>query len=131
MSNSSSSPIGFWTARKAESDSRKRRLFEASEALHAKHVKVGDFYNRPAPFPKSLSHLLPLPGSGSVNATIGFEIMGSAMIDNIKDALAMVTMAGAANGGIVIDSYQVANLGMTFAGDRPDSAGASDQRRTE
>ena len=32
-------------ARKGESDSRKKRLFEASAALQAKHVKVGDFYN--------------------------------------------------------------------------------------
>ena len=32
-------------ARKAESDSRKRRLLEASAALHAKHVKIGDFDN--------------------------------------------------------------------------------------
>ena len=103
-------------ARKAESDSRKRRLFEASEALHAKHVKVGDFYNSPCPFPKIVESFAALCREADLyGATIGFEIMGSAMIDNIKDALAMVTMAGAANGGIVIDSYQVANLGMTFA----------------
>src|SRR5262245_56624665 len=39
-------------ARKAESDSRKRRLLEASQALHAKHVKVGDFYNTLCPMPR-------------------------------------------------------------------------------
>ena len=47
-------------------------------------------------------------------ATIGFEIMGCAMIDNIKDAVSMVRTAGAKNGGLVIDIYQVANLGMTY-----------------
>ena len=36
-------------------------------------------------------------------ATIGFEIMGCAMIDNIKDALTMVETANAENGGVIID----------------------------
>jgi len=40
--------------------------------------------------------------------------MGCAMIDNIKDALTMVETAGAKNGGLIIDIYQVANLGMTY-----------------
>ncbi len=35
--------------RKSESDSRKMRLLEASAALQAKHVKIGDFYNSPCP----------------------------------------------------------------------------------
>src|ERR1041385_7581182 len=39
-------------ARKAESDSRKRRLLEASAALQAKHVKIGDFYNTACPMPR-------------------------------------------------------------------------------
>jgi hypothetical protein len=39
-------------ARKSESDSRKRRLLAASEALHAKHIKVGDFYNTACPMPR-------------------------------------------------------------------------------
>jgi len=36
------------------------------------------------------------------------------MIDNIKDALTMVETAGVKNGGLIIDIYQVANLGMTY-----------------
>ena len=102
-------------ARKSESDSRKRRLLEASEALHAKHVKVGDFYNSSCPFPKIVESFAALcKEADNYGATIGFEIMGCAMIDNIKDAIDMVTMAGAKNGGIIIDIYQVANLGMTY-----------------
>ncbi len=37
--------------RKSESDSWKRRLLEAAEVLHAKHIKVGDFYNLPYSMP--------------------------------------------------------------------------------
>jgi sugar phosphate isomerase/epimerase len=102
-------------ARKAESDSRKRRLFEASEALHAKHVKVGDFYNETRAMPHLVEAFAALcKEAENYGATIGFEIMGSAMIDNLKDALTMVQTAGAKNGGLVIDIYQVANLGMTY-----------------
>jgi sugar phosphate isomerase/epimerase len=102
-------------ARKSESDSRKRRLFEASEALHAKHVKVGDFYNSAVPMPNIIEAFAALcKDAENYGATIGFEIMGCAMIDNIKDAITMVRTAGVNNGGLIIDIYQVTNLGMTY-----------------
>ncbi len=47
-------------------------------------------------------------------ATIGFEIMGSAIINNLPNAITMVETAGAENGGLVLDIYQVANLGMKY-----------------
>lgn len=102
-------------ARKAESDSRRKRLLEASEALHAKHVKVGDFYNSSRPMPRLIEAFAALcEEAEKYGATIGFEIMGCAMIDNIQDAITMVEAAGAKNGGLIIDIYQVANLGMTY-----------------
>jgi sugar phosphate isomerase/epimerase len=102
-------------ARKAESDSRKKRLFEASEILQAKHVKVGDFYNSPCPMPRIIESFAALCSEAeNYGATIGFEIMGCAMIDNIQDAITMVETSGAKNGGLIIDIYQVANLGMTY-----------------
>ena len=77
--------------RKAESDSRKRRLLEASQALGAKHVKVGDFYNSPCSLPQTVEAFAKLCAEAEeYGARIGFEIMGCAMIDNIKDAAAMV-----------------------------------------
>jgi sugar phosphate isomerase/epimerase len=102
-------------ARKAESDSRRKRLFEASEILHAKHVKVGDFYNSACSMPNLIESFAALCAEAEkYGATIGFEIMGCAMIDNIKDAVTMVETAGANNGGLIIDIYQVANQGWTF-----------------
>jgi sugar phosphate isomerase/epimerase len=103
-------------ARRAESDSRKKRLFEASEILHAKHVKVGDFYNSTCPMPRIVEAFAALCAEAEkYGASIGFEIMGCAMIDNIRDALTMVETAGAKNGGLIIDIYQVANLGLPSA----------------
>lgn len=102
-------------ARKSESDSRKNRLFEASEALRAKHVKVGDFYNEICPMPRVIDAFAKLcKDAENYGATIGFEIMGCAMIDNIRDALTMVETAGAKNGGLILDIYQVANLGLAY-----------------
>jgi sugar phosphate isomerase/epimerase len=102
-------------ARKSEADSRKKRLFEASEILHAKHVKVGDFYNSICPMPHVIESFATLCAEAeNYGATIGFEIMGCAMIDTVKDAITMVETAEAKNGGLIIDIYQVANLGMTF-----------------
>jgi sugar phosphate isomerase/epimerase len=47
-------------------------------------------------------------------ATIGFEFMASAMIDNLKDSLTLVETAGAKNGGLILDIVHVVTLGMTY-----------------
>jgi sugar phosphate isomerase/epimerase len=103
-------------ARKGDSDNRKRRLLEASASLNAKHVKVGDFYNTPCPFPRIVEAFAALCGeAANYGATIGFEFMASSMLDNLKDALAMVEAAGAPNGGLVLDIVHVVNLGISHA----------------
>jgi sugar phosphate isomerase/epimerase len=102
-------------AKKAESDIRKQRLLEASAALHAKHIKVGDFANSACPMPQIIEAFAALCAEAeSYGATIGFEFMASAMIDNLKDALTMVETAGAKNGGLVLDIVHVVNLGITY-----------------
>ena len=102
-------------ARKAESDSRKRRLLEASAALHAKHIKVGDFYSSVCPMPRIVEAFAALcKEAEDYGATIGFEFMASAMLNNLKDSLTMVETAGAKNGGLVLDIVHVVNLGITY-----------------
>ena len=102
-------------ARKAESDSRKKRLLEASQALGAKHIKVGDFYSTACPMPRIVEAFAALcQEAEEYGATIGFEFMASAMIDNLADALAMVETADARNGGLVLDMVHVVSLGITY-----------------
>jgi sugar phosphate isomerase/epimerase len=102
-------------ARKAESDSRKKRLLEASEALQAKHVKIGDFYNTACPMPRIIEAFAALcKEAAEYGATIGFEFMASAMLDNLKDSLTLVETAGAKNGGLIVDIVHVVNLGITY-----------------
>jgi sugar phosphate isomerase/epimerase len=102
-------------ARKGESESRKKRLFEASAVLHARHVKIGDFYNSVVPMPVLVEAFAALcQNARQYGATIGFEVMGCAMIDNLPDAVSLVETAGATNGGLIIDIYQVVHQGWTF-----------------
>ena len=102
-------------ARKAESDSRKRRLLEASQALHAKHIKVGDFYSTACPLPRITEAFAALcEEAEDYGATIGFEFMASAVIDNLKDSLTLVETAGATNGGLILDMAHVVGLGITY-----------------
>ena len=102
-------------ARKEESDQRKRRLFEASAALHAKHVKVGDFYRCISPWERILDSFAGLCSEAEkFGATIGFEMMGGAMINNLKDAVSMVETVGAQNGGLILDIIQIMHLGIPY-----------------
>ena len=103
-------------ARRVESDNRRKRLFEASAALQAKHVKVGDFYNAVVPMPRLVEAFAGLcREAGQFGATIGFEVMGCSMIDNLPDAIRLVKSAGANNGGLILDIYQMVHQGWTFA----------------
>ncbi|MFC1960680.1 sugar phosphate isomerase/epimerase family protein [Chloroflexota bacterium] len=102
-------------ARKSESDSRKRRLLEASEVLQAKHIKIGDFYNTACPMPRIIEAFATLcKEAEDYGATIGFEFMASAMIGNLQDSLTLVETAGAKNGGIILDTAHVVDLGITY-----------------
>jgi sugar phosphate isomerase/epimerase len=101
--------------RKSDSDTRKRMLLDASAALGATHIKVGDFYNEKCPLPRVTEAFAVLcQEAEKYGATIGFEIMGCAVIDSLPDAIRMVTDAGAKNGGLILDIYQVVNQGWTY-----------------
>lgn len=102
-------------SRRAESDGRKRRLLEASAALGAKHVKIGDFYSTPYSMPQLVESFAALcKEAEDYGATIGFEFMVPAMLNTLEDSLEMVETAGAKNGGIILDIVHVANLGISY-----------------
>lgn len=101
-------------ARRKESDSRKRRLLEASAALEATHIKIGDFYNSVCPMSRVIDSFGDLcREADQFGAKIGFEIMDCAVVHTIADAMAMVRGAGARNCGLILDAVQVVNLGMS------------------
>ena len=101
-------------ARRHESDNRRKRLLEASQALNAKHVKIGDFYSSPYTLEGVVEAFGGLCAEADrYGATIGFEVMGSSMITNLREAMEVVLKTGAKNGGLIIDIVQVVHLGWT------------------
>jgi sugar phosphate isomerase/epimerase len=101
--------------RKKQSDVEKKKLLEAAAALRAKHLKVGDFDRTKTPMPRLIESFAELcADAAKYGATIGFELMPFAMIDTLKDALSMVEGAGAKNGGIILDTWHVAKLGIPY-----------------
>jgi sugar phosphate isomerase/epimerase len=101
--------------KKKQSDMERKKLLEAAAALDAKHVKVGDFDSTKTPMPQLIEAFAELClEAAKYGATIGFELMPFAMIDTLKDALIMVEGAAAKNGGIILDTWHVAKLGIPY-----------------
>ena len=101
--------------KKKQSDIERKKLLEASAALNAKHVKVGDFEHTECPMPRLIETFADLcADAAKYGATVGFELMPFSMIDTLKDALAMVEGAGAKNGGIILDLWHLAKLGTPY-----------------
>lgn len=102
-------------SRKNESDSRKKRLLEASQALCAKHIKIGDFYHPPCAMSRIIDSFGALCAEAEAyDATIGLEFMKYAAVSTLEDALKVVKAAGAKNGGLILDIVQVENIGIAF-----------------
>jgi sugar phosphate isomerase/epimerase len=102
-------------AKKQSSDRRKKMLLEASQALNAKHVKIGDFDHCSCAMPQIVESFAALCGEAQAyGATIGFEFMSCAMIDNLPDAIELVKTAAAPNGGLIVDIVQAVEIGIPF-----------------
>jgi sugar phosphate isomerase/epimerase len=101
--------------RKQASDQRKQSLFEAAEALGARHIKVGDFLQEQCSMPRLIDAFASLCAEAAQYGTrIGFELMPFAMIRTLEESLAMVKGADAANGGIVFDLWHIVKLGIPY-----------------
>lgn len=101
--------------RKTRSDIQKQKLLTAAEALGAAHIKVGDFYHETYSMSQVVDSFAALCADAAEHGTrVGFELMPFAMIDTLKDALAMIEGAGAKNGGIVFDLWHLVKLGIPY-----------------
>lgn len=99
--------------RRRRSDKRKKMLLTAAEVLQAKHVKVGDFAHEKCDFDRLVDSFARLCAEAAQHGTsIAFEPMGVAVLNTLQDSLRMVSDAGAKNGGIVLDIWQVVDCAM-------------------
>jgi sugar phosphate isomerase/epimerase len=101
--------------RKRQSDIRKKLLLDAAEVLGAHHVKVGDFFLEKVPLQHLIEAFAGLCAEAAERgAKIGFELMPFAMIHTLEDSLKLVEGAGAANGGICLDTWHIVKLKIPF-----------------
>jgi sugar phosphate isomerase/epimerase len=101
--------------RKERSNLQKHKLLDAAEALHAHHVKVGDFYHERFSMSRLIESFATLCGDAAKHGMkVGFEVMPFAMVDTLKDSLTMVRGAGAKNGGIAFDVWHLAKMRLPY-----------------
>jgi sugar phosphate isomerase/epimerase len=110
--------LGDWFTvgeEKKESEVRKKMLMEAAEILGARHIKVGDFFKKKTPMPRLIESFASLCAEAAQHGTrVVFELMPFAMIDSLQDSLAMVSGAGAKNGGIAFDLWHIVKLRIPY-----------------
>ena len=101
--------------RKRQSDATRQLLMTAAEALGARHIKVGDFFKEKCPMPRLVEGFAGLCREAAEHGTrILFELMPFANIDTLEGAIELVRSAGAANGGIILDTWHVVKLGIPY-----------------
>jgi sugar phosphate isomerase/epimerase len=101
--------------RRRASDEMRRMLLESAEALGARHIKVGDFFDSPVAMPKLIESFAELCREAADHGTrVAFEMMPFSVIHTLEDALMLVEGANAPNGGICIDLWHVVKLGVPY-----------------
>ncbi|HEY1237400.1 MAG TPA: sugar phosphate isomerase/epimerase [Solirubrobacterales bacterium] len=103
------------TEGRRESDELRDLLLEAAGALGAHHVKVGNIPGVPCELDKLTERYAELceHAKDQTDAVIAYEFMPfDVNVDNLDAALRVVEGAGAENGGLVIDTWHMAKLGI-------------------
>jgi sugar phosphate isomerase/epimerase len=98
------------------SDEQRKLLLDAAGALEAHHVKVGNIFGKPCEIPKLTERFGELCADAAqrTEAKIVYEFMPfDANVKDVDTAVEMVQGAGAANGGLVIDTWHMSKLGIT------------------
>ena len=101
--------------RRKASDRNRRLLFDAAAALGAHHVKVGNIPGTPCPLPQLTERFAELCADAAEqhDALIAYEFMPfDVNVHSVEAAVEVVGGAGAANGGIAVDTWHLAKLGI-------------------
>jgi sugar phosphate isomerase/epimerase len=101
--------------RRKASDRSRRLLFDAAAALDAHHVKVGNIPGTPCPLPQLTERFAELCADAAEqhDALIAYEFMPfDVNVHSVEAAVEVVGGAGAANGGIAVDTWHLAKLGI-------------------
>lgn len=101
--------------RRKASDAMRELLFTAAAELDAHHIKVGNIPGTPCGLPQLTERFAELcaDAAGRTDAKIVYEFMPPDVnVQSVDAALEVVAGAGAANGGIAIDTWHMSKLGI-------------------
>jgi sugar phosphate isomerase/epimerase len=109
----------FWLPeddpRRRESDARRRLLFDAAATFGAHHIKVGNIPGTPGELNQITEAFAALceDAKNHTDAKVVYEFMPfDANVKSLDTAIALAAGAGAANGGLAIDTWHMAKLGI-------------------
>ena len=100
---------------RAESDARRRLLFETAATFDAHHIKVGNIPGTPCELERLTEEFAALCADAAqhTDARIVYEFMPfDVNVNTLDAALSVVQEAGAPNGGLAIDTWHMAKLGI-------------------
>jgi sugar phosphate isomerase/epimerase len=101
--------------RRRASDEQRRLLFDAAAVLEPHHIKVGNIPGAEAPLDTVTERFAELcaDAAGHHAAKIVYELMPfDVNVHSVDAALEVVEGAGARNGGVAIDTWHMAKLGI-------------------
>jgi sugar phosphate isomerase/epimerase len=101
---------------RAESDARRKLLFDTAAAFDAHHIKVGNIPGtpcEPSRLTESFAQLCQEAAEHTA-AKVVYEFMPfDVNVNTLDAAIELVTGAGAANGGLAIDTWHCAKIGIS------------------
>ena len=100
---------------RAESDQRRKLLFETATAFDAHHIKVGNIPGTPCELDRLTEAFAELcqDAARHTDAKVAYEFMPfDVNVDSLEKALALAEGAGQPNGGLAIDTWHMAKLGI-------------------
>jgi sugar phosphate isomerase/epimerase len=110
----------FWVAKgdplREASDARRKLLFETAAAFDAHHIKVGNIPGTPGELDQLTEAFAELceEAKNHCDSKVAYEFMPfDVNVNTLDTAIALVEDAAAANGGLAIDTWHMAKLGIT------------------
>jgi sugar phosphate isomerase/epimerase len=101
--------------RREASDEMRKLLFEAAAAFGAHHIKVGNIPGTPCELPQLTERFAELCADAArhTDAKVVYEFMPfDVNVRTVDAAVTVVGGAGAANGGVAIDTWHMSKLGI-------------------
>jgi sugar phosphate isomerase/epimerase len=101
---------------RAESDQRRRLLLETAAAFGAHHIKVGNIPGTPCELSRVTEEFAQLcdEAASHTDAKVVYEFMPfDVNVNSLDAALAVVQGAGRSNGGLAVDTWHCAKLGIS------------------